>query len=401
MPLQGFGCNWIFSELGNRLSHWSSPTPDFKPKELLTMTPTPPSSSDESSLPPRHRPNLGDLVKDATELDLWAFDSVEHSETLSTNTSPSSPTVPAPRNLIPSKVSDIKTPKALPDAKGAASNDKVGASSSKIRPKAAAGVAPQNQLRANGDFDDLDHWDDLDPSPENEKTPEQIPNEPEKPPTPQEPDEGESLAIPSELTAEVDKSKELLPDVLKNIVPPTLQKYLVLTKLERIGLISLLAVLLIGFASIVIFSLNRLPTESARVKANDFPIQGKYLKIVSAENYWRTPIVDGKTADIIRRGTVLIPVIHLFTSDGSAAIRVIFRNADGESIGDIVTRAVQNGQELEIAATAGFDDIGMHAAYRTGKGKPWRIEVYESKSADSLTTDFKKLFEMNITTARR
>ena len=43
----------------------------------------------------------------------------------------------------------------------------------------------------------------------------------------------------------------------------------------------------------------------------------------------------------------------------------------------------------------------MHAAYRTGEGKPWRIEVYEAKSVDSGNDAFKKLFEMSITTARR
>ncbi len=358
------------------------------------MTPTPPSSSDGSSLPPRHRPNLGDLVKDATELDLWAFDSVEHSETLLKDSSSHLPTVPASRNPDPLKISAVKTRTPAPAPKSEPSV-------SKIRPKSTAGVPPQSPLRAIKDFDDLDHWDDLDPAPEIEKAPEQIPNEPEKLTAPQEPAEDEPLLVPSELTTGVDQLAEPFPDVLKNIVPPPLRKYLILTKLECIGLLSLLAILLIGSVSIVIFSLNRLPTESARVKANDFPIKGEYLKIVSAENYWRTPIVEGKNPDIIRRGTVLIPVIHLFTSDGTAAIRVIFRNADGESVGDTVTRAVQNGQELEVAATAGFDDVGMHAAYRTGKGNPWRIEVYEAKSVDSLNIAFKKLFEMNITTARR
>ncbi|MEO8614842.1 MAG: hypothetical protein ABI600_06870 [Luteolibacter sp.] len=368
------------------------------------MTPTPPSPSEGSSLPPRHRPNLGDLVKDATELDLWAFDNAENSEnseTLPTGVTPPLPAFPEPRSPDPLKVSHIKGVSVMPAPKPTASKERVETSVSKIRPKSTAGGAPPPSSKSKGDFDELDHWDDSEPAPELDETQELSPSGLDKPIDTLEPITGEGSAIAPEITAKVDDSDKPFPAVLKNIVPPTLLQHLILTKLERVGLLALLALLLIGAGSIVVFSLNRLPTEATRVKANDFPINGQYFKIVSAENYWRTPIIEGKTPDIIRRGTVLIPVIHLATSDGSAAVRVIFRNGDGESVGDTVTRAVQNGQELEVAATAGFDDVGMHAAYRTGKGKPWRIEVYEAKTVDSLNDDFKKLFEMNITTARR
>ena len=368
------------------------------------MTPTPPSPSEGSSLPPRHRPTLDELVKDATELDLWAFDSVENAETLATEVTPLASVVPAPQFPAPLKplveVAEAKR-LLLEPPKTAASKERVETSVSKIRPKSTTGGAPPSSLKAKGDFDELDHWDDTEPAPDIEQTQEKIlsglekSNETQPPPIVEEP-----TAAP-EITETADVSRELLPAILKNIVPPPLRKHLTLTKLERIGLITLLALLLIGAGAIVIFSLHRLPTESARVKANDFPIKGQYYKIVSAENYWRTPITEGKNPDVIRRGTVLIPVIHLATSDGSAAVRVIFRNGDGESVGDTVTRAVQNGQDLEVAATGGFDDIGMHAAYRTGEGKPWRIEVYEAKSVDSGNDAFKKLFEMSITTARR
>ena len=54
-----------------------------------------------------------------------------------------------------------------------------------------------------------------------------------------------------------------------------------------------------------------------------------------------------------------------------------------------------------LAATAGFEDIGMHAAYRTGQSKSWSVEVREAPSEDSPVQDFKKLFEMSISTDRR
>ena len=56
---------------------------------------------------------------------------------------------------------------------------------------------------------------------------------------------------------------------------------------------------------------------------------------------------------------------------------------------------------LQIAATAGFEDLGMHAAYRTGQSKPWTIEVLEAPSESAANAEFKKLFEINISTDRR
>jgi hypothetical protein len=43
----------------------------------------------------------------------------------------------------------------------------------------------------------------------------------------------------------------------------------------------------------------------------------------------------------------------------------------------------------------------MHAAYRTGGSKPWTIEVFEAPSETTPGKDFKRLFEMNISTDRR
>ena len=56
---------------------------------------------------------------------------------------------------------------------------------------------------------------------------------------------------------------------------------------------------------------------------------------------------------------------------------------------------------LVIPATAGFDDIGMHAAYRTGGTKPWTVEIYEAPSENASGKEFTKLFETHISTDRR
>jgi len=361
------------------------------------MTPEPPTSPDGSPLPPRHRPSLGNLAKDTTEMDLWAFDDPESTHEPTAGNQPDEPIVPAPRPAEKMKVRHLNEGSSQ---KGSGSKDRAQTNISKIRPKSssAGGSAPLSSKQAD-DFDDLDHWEDTDPSLEALEKPAEMAPTPEKitafpeavapePPTPR-----------SEPQA--NDAEEFAPALPEKPLAESLHLKFGLTKQERIGLVTLLAVLVIGAASIVIYSLGRLPTETARVKSTDFPIKGKQFSIASADTYCRAPVTDGKNPDVIRRGTVLIPVVKITTADGSGAIRVIFRNNDGESIGDIVTRTVQNGQSLEIAATAGFDDIGMHAAYRTGETKPWIVEVDEAPTADAANNDFKKLFEMNISTVRR
>jgi len=361
------------------------------------MTSEPPASPDGSALPPRHRPNLGNLAKDTTELDLWAFDDAETVDEPTAETPPAEPAVPAPRPLDKLKVRQIKESSS---GKGSGSKDRVQTNISRIRPKSSTGGPASLSTKASDAFDELDHWEDTSPALEPLEEPADMAPEPEKIialPTAAAP---EASAPPSD-GPQANDAEEFAPELPEKPIAESLHLKLNLTKLERIGLVALLAVLVIGAATIVIYSLGRLPTESARVKSTDFPIKGKQLSIASADTYWRAPVIDGKTPDIIRRGTVLIPVVKLTTADGSGAIRVIFRNHDGESIGDIVTRTVQGGQSLEIAATAGFDDVGMHAAYRTGETNPWTVEVGEAPTAAAANDDFKMLFQMNVSTVRR
>ncbi len=136
-------------------------------------------------------------------------------------------------------------------------------------------------------------------------------------------------------------------------------------------------------------------------KETDFPIKGGKFVVNSAVTYWREPVTSGGKIDTVRRDTLLIPEIDLSTSGGAAGMRVFFRDGDGELVGDVVTRTVKGDMKFQVAATAGFDDLGKYAAYRTGQGKPWTIEVLEAPAEDSPTEEFKKLFEMKISTERR
>jgi hypothetical protein len=183
--------------------------------------------------------------------------------------------------------------------------------------------------------------------------------------------------------------------------PISLRPHLGLSKVERIGLIALVVLLLGGALGILIISLNRLPTESDKASSHDFPIKGTHFSIRSAKSYWRAPVTDGPHPDTFRRGAKLLPVVELDLAGGPAAVRVMFRNDERILVGDAVTHAVRGDGKLSIAATAGFDELGMFAAYRTGESKPWTLEVYEAPSEDTTGRDFKKLFEMDITTDRR
>ena len=171
--------------------------------------------------------------------------------------------------------------------------------------------------------------------------------------------------------------------------------------LEKFGMIALVVLLLGAVAGILFYSATRLPVETLSSKVVKFPVKGKYVTVQSAKTYWRDVVTSGPEADIVRRGTRLLPVLDLNCSGGDGVLRVLFRDEFGDSVGDIITRQISAGEKVSIASTAGFNDAGMHAAYRTGETKAWRIEVYEGSAENSLGNDFVKLFEIDISTERR
>lgn len=177
--------------------------------------------------------------------------------------------------------------------------------------------------------------------------------------------------------------------------PPSLPSF---TKTERIAVTALFAILLLaGVLTLVHFS-NRVPTRSLIAEKIDYPVSGNFVEIRSASTYWRKPITTGENADVVRRGTALIPVIRLNLHSKPCVIRVFFRNEEGIVIGDGISRDVSGEQDLLIPATAGFDDIGMHAAYRTGEKEPWSVEIHEGPSRSADRKDFRKVLDTNIST---
>lgn len=312
--------------------------------------------------------------------------------------------IPAPRERQPEKSRDIED---SPSSKPPAGDGEVRIDVNKNALETHPFEPSSGQAKSEGNFDDLEHWGYVPIEPEIEELPAEVVSVPVESADPPElvaaagalpqvtPD---TLQTAEEKAEEDDEFSPVVPD---HAVPLSLRPRLMLSPVERLGLIFLLVVLLAGGGAILVFSLKHLPTETQRAKANHFPIQGGQFTIDSATSYWRVPILEGATHDTVRRGTQLLPVLELSVSGGPATLRVLFRNEEKAVVGDAVTRTVQDGGLLQIPATAGFDNLGMYAAYRIGESKPWTIEVLEAPAETAAGTAFTKLFEMNIATDRR
>ena len=169
-----------------------------------------------------------------------------------------------------------------------------------------------------------------------------------------------------------------------------------LSKIEKIAILLLCFVLLLGAALTLIHFSSRVPTRPLIAEKIDFPVSGKIVTITAASTYWRKPNTSGDNTDVVRRNTQLIPVVKLSLSSKTGAIRVFFRNEEGLLVGDVITRNVAGDSEITVIATAGFEDLGMHTAYRTGSGKRWRAQVFEAPSLTASREDFSMVLEMEI-----
>ncbi len=146
--------------------------------------------------------------------------------------------------------------------------------------------------------------------------------------------------------------------------------------------------------------------ESGIMKMPDFPAGGQYATLIQAETYWREPVREGPSPDAARREVAMIPVLDLTLDSGKSALgalRVIFRDATGEPLGDSLSRSFTGGNfdatgssSISFAATDGFLDTGTYNGYRTRKGRPWRVDVMEGPSVDAPASSFKKLVEIPI-----
>lgn len=339
------------------------------------------------------------------EQDLWDF--ADDSETPSDNapaseeTSENPPEAPAehapqPVTLTPRGLRKEELPfrsKQPPKLKKNQKGDSRGDDAAEILPISIAKTPAPPPRKVEDAFDDLDASDDS-PSPEIPPKPAEAEKTPD--PAPAKPEAEPAAAEAVEKSADTTESKETADEPAAAEVPASLIPKVAVSKVEKIALISVLALLALGSIFFIANSVYKIPEKHVWLKESDFPIKGKSLEAVKAQTYWRAPATGEG-----RIGTALLPVIELDLAGGPAAVRVFFRNAKGESAGDAFTKNVSGSSSLKIAGTAGFEDLGMHAAYRTTDTDRWIVEVYEGPSIDAPIHTFKKLFELPISTDRR
>jgi len=174
-----------------------------------------------------------------------------------------------------------------------------------------------------------------------------------------------------------------------------------LSPLEKIAIFTLFAALVLGATLSIIHFSKQMPTRPYVAEKIDYPVTGEIVRITGSSTFWRAPVTTGETPDVVRRGTKLIPVLKLKLSSKSGAVRVFFRNEDGLVIGDGITRAVNGDEEITVAATAGFEDVGMHTAYRMGDSKQWVVQVFEGTEETAPREKFRKVLETEISTEIR
>lgn len=346
---------------------------------------------------------MGNLAKDTTELDLWAFDDagLGEDEPQIPASKPAEPEIPAPRPAAKGKPARDPAEKAddgVPQLPVASSRPSIKVNIGMKRGKESS---PLELAKVDADFDDLDSWDEPLPEASAAVVPEG--SSPEPVPAPEPAAEPAVETSTSALESEPEPETKLTPEraMAEKPAPVSLKPNLGLSKLERFGMVALVALLLVGAGVVYMSTISRLPKGAELAKANDFPISGQQITVDAAETYWRVPVTEGPNQDTFRRDTLLLPVASLQIGKGSGAVRIFFRNGSGELVGDAVTRAVHGAGKLDITATAGFEDAGMYAGYRAGLGKVWTIEVHEADSESAPATGFRKLFEMSITSDRR
>ena len=119
------------------------------------MTPEPPPSSQSPSLPPRSRPNLGDFVKDSSEMDLWAFDDIDSSEAVVKKGPPRPESIPIPRDLG----RKLETEASRPIFKTGENSGNIRVNAGGVRPKLERDVRLSAPV-CKASLDSIENWND-------------------------------------------------------------------------------------------------------------------------------------------------------------------------------------------------------------------------------------------------
>jgi hypothetical protein len=381
------------------------------------MSEDPPNSS---GIPGRHRPALSDLSKETTEDDLWNLDDDE----------------PRPDFYAPKPPPDKKSPApkaggGLPEGEPQSRNrEEVSTPPKSGRHDPLADLrGRQGPVDEIGDLDESEEQIVTLETPESHQrkaapatvedqleAPVTVPTPVEEAPAPAPAPVEEVGPAPVEDTQSV-PTPEAPPVRTVETASKAVQRKPLrtfrrgLNRREVIGLAAFAFVMIAVALWVITRFFSQLPFKSEFIEKPDFPVKGEYAVLEAAEGFWREPVRSGPDRDVARREVVMIPALEIkLARDGSAAgaLRIIFRNSDGESIGDPITRSFSGGSfdasgspSLEFPSTDGFLEMGSFNAYRTGKDNPWRAEILEGPSVDAPASSFKPLTPVPLFPLRR
>jgi hypothetical protein len=182
---------------------------------------------------------------------------------------------------------------------------------------------------------------------------------------------------------------------------PSNRKKTVFSRPEVVG-IGIVGLLLALCAAYFLFNAFRdLPRTVNPHEMPDFPIKGDYITLTASSSYWRLPVTTGPEADVVQRGTRLIPVVEIVARSENATMRVQFRNSEGTPVGDPVTVPVRGNPIITIPSTSGFENVSIHNAYQIGMVEPWSVEILEAPASTTSGGAFRVLATFPISTERR
>ncbi|MEK7951905.1 hypothetical protein [Luteolibacter soli] len=378
-----------------------------------------------SGLPGRNRPHLSDLSRETTEEDLWNLDE-ETTAAVRPRQPKAAPAAPAAKDVTPvpepagpaeppmprGLSSPVKplTPRSAPsDEIGELDEDEIPATP-KAKSKPATPPAPANEVVALTSAIDEAHTPPAAAAPSAPTSPAVADPEPSVDEEEEEEEQEEADGYEDDLLAKTTSRENRprgasSPAAKGNIPRPRLNRR------EVIGIATFVVVAMIASVWVLtrFFSLLSFTRDSD--SRPSYPMKGQLATISSGSTFWREPVRSGESRDVAKRDVVLIPVLELSLDPGNSgggSLRVIFRNAEGNPVGDPITRGFGAGRfettgnaTATFTATDGFSADGDFQAYRTGKGKLWTVDVLEGPPGGTPASSFKKLSSIPILPERR
>lgn len=351
------------------------------------MSPEPTSSS---GLPGRSRPVLSELSKETTEEDLWNLDE-------DPTPAPAVEPQPIPASAPAEPAATVIDAATAPETAAAAP-----AKPTVIDPTPGGRKAPPERrdvqrMKAVDTFDDLEE-DGIGSPDARAATPE--------------PEASPAAAAGQEATETPAKPGDFLSDEIPAYKPKSAnlpRRRFLPREIIGLGLFAFAMLLAAVWALSSFFGtmhFKQPPTAMPK-----FPVTGKHGALAGATTFWREPVTTGPDRDLARRSVVILPVLELSLDpahSSSGALRVLFRNHQGEPVGDPITRSFRDGKfepanssQASFPSTDGFKEMAIFATYQAGEGDPWIVEILEGPSAEAPANQFTSLTRLPVSSLRR